>query len=250
MREVERSPLPVSLGGLLRGRDLAGNATLFVRGDALEIARGERALALPLASLEGVRMRGDLLEVFLDTGDVVEARGSEELLPHLARHIEKRACIVPELTLSLRSFGSRRAFPGPEHDRFFGPLLEARRRAERALGPAGVRSAFDAPSLRREIDGVLRSLAAARHPSRAPEQRALVAELLEAAAALFAVIDAMGVAQRSVEDSDGADRIARWREWSVMVNDLFVRADATWLSVHALLDSSTPTRRGWRRFLR
>lgn len=250
MREVERSPLPVALGGLLRGRDLAGSATLFVRGDTLEIARGERSLALPLDSLEGVRMRGDLLEVFLDTGDVVEARGSEELLPHLARHIEKRACIVPELTLSLRAFGSRRAFPGPEHDLFFGPLLEARRRAERALGPAGVRSAFDAPSLRKEIEGVLRGLAAARHPTRAPDRRALVAELLEAASGLFAIIDVMGTAQRSVEDSDGADRIARWREWAAMVHDLFIRADATWLAVHTLLDSAAPGRRGWRRFLR
>jgi hypothetical protein len=252
MREIERTSVPVSLGGLLRGRDLSGSASLFVRADVIELQRGAgnavRTLRLPLVALEGARMRDDVLELFLDGGDVVEVTGSDDLSA-LAHHIEKRACIVPELTLSLTAFGSRRAFPGPEHDRFFGPFLEARRRAERSMGPGGVRSAFDAASLRAEMKQVLRHLASAHQPSRAPDRRALEAELFEATTAMFAAIDAMGVVQRRVEESDGADRIARWREWSALVHDVFIRADAAWLSVHALLDSATPPRRGWRRWL-
>ncbi|HJU90550.1 MAG TPA: hypothetical protein VJ672_14265 [Gemmatimonadaceae bacterium] len=247
MREIGHASIPVSLGGLLRGRDLSGSANLLLRSEVLEIDRGARTIKLPLGALEGARMRDDVLQLFLDSGDIVEATGSAELSA-LAHQIEKRACIVPELTLSLSAFGSRRAFPGAEHDQFFGPFLDARKRAERSLGPGGVRSAFDAASLRAAMEKVLRGLASKHQPRRAPDRRALEAELFEATTGMFAAIDAMGAMQRRVEDSDGADRIARWREWSVLVHDVFIRADAAWLAVHALLDSAGPPARGWRKW--
>ena len=247
MREVGHSSVPVSLGGLLRGRDLSGNANLLVRSEVIELDRGPRTIKVPLAALEGARMRDDVLQLFLDSGDIVEVSGSEEL-PALAQYIEKRACVVPELTLSLSAFGSRRAFPGAEHDQFFGPFLEARKRAERSLGPGGVRSAFDAASLRSAMHKVLRALASTVQPRRAPDRRALEAELFEATTGMFSAIESMGAMQRRVEESDGADRIARWREWSTLVHDVFIRADAAWLAVHALLDSAGPPRRGWRRW--
>jgi hypothetical protein len=248
MREIAHTAIPVSLGGLLRGRDLAGRASLVLRSQVIELDRGSHTIRLPLGALEGARMRDDVLELFLDSGDVVEVRDAEEL-SSLAHQIERRACTVPELTLSLSAFGSRRAFPGAEHDQFFGPFLDARKRAERAMGAGGVRSAFDAPSLRGEMEKVLRALAAAHQPRRAPDRRALEAELFEATAGMFAAIDSMGAMQRRVEESDGADRIARWREWSSLVHDVFIRADGAWLAVHALLDSATPRRGGWRRWL-
>jgi hypothetical protein len=248
MRELEHDALSVSLGGFFRGRDLSGEATIVVHGDIIELERGARTLRIPLAAVEGARMRDDILELFLDGGDVVEVSGADEL-PALARRIEKRACVVPELTRSLKAFGSRRAFPGAEHDLFFAPLLEARRRSERSLGPTGLRDAFDARPLREEIEEVLRALAASHHPRHAPDRRALQAELREAASSLLRSVDDMGVAQGRVEDSDGADRIARWREWTLLVRELFVRADATWLAIHALLAGAPPRRRGWRRWL-
>ena len=66
----------------------------------------------------------------------------------LATEIASQVCAIPEMTRSLRALGAGSLAAGEEHDRFFGPLLEARLIAERAPNLVAVRAAFDAAALR------------------------------------------------------------------------------------------------------
>src|SRR5436309_583141 len=92
---------------------------------------------------------------------------------------------LPELMHSLRSFGSGRGAPndGPtlpeDQERFFGPLLAARRAAAQAVARPQVVAAFDARRLTAAIDAKVREFAAERLGTRAPARRALEAELFE-----------------------------------------------------------------------
>src|SRR5262245_53136376 len=92
---------------------------------------------------------------------------------------------LPELTLSLRSFGSRRGQPdsdaahGQDQERFFAPLLDARRRAAEAHSTEEVLAAFDARRLAAALDAAVRAFAGERSAARPAAQRALEAELLE-----------------------------------------------------------------------
>src|SRR5262245_7373124 len=94
---------------------------------------------------------------------------------------------LPELTLSLRSFGSRRGQSdtdaalavGHDQERFFAPLLDARRRAAEAHSAEEVLAAFDARRLTAALDAAVRAFAAERSAGRPAAQRALEAELLE-----------------------------------------------------------------------
>src|SRR6185312_4733062 len=105
------------------------------------------AVRLPLDRLEGARYAVGTLELFLARGDVI-ALGGAPALAALASDLDRRAMAVPEVTRSLRGLGSTRASPGAEHDRYFGPLLAARRDAESASSPDRARASFDAVPLR------------------------------------------------------------------------------------------------------
>ena len=70
-------------------------------------------------------MPGDVLELYLATGDVIQLEQAPELNA-LAAEIAGQVCAIPEMTRSLRALGAGSLAAGAEHDRFFGPLLEAR----------------------------------------------------------------------------------------------------------------------------
>lgn len=237
----------VSVAGLLRGRELAGEAMVTLEDDGIVLAVDRRRLVLPLAALEGAcRTSGDTLELYLSSGDAIHLSGDAEL-EALASELTRRVCTVPELTRSLRTLGSRRAAPGPEHDRFFETLLAARREAERAASPDAARAAFDAPALRAAIAHRLREFAAERYPNEPPERRALEAELLECAEGLLARLADLERAQGALAACGDGERFHRWRSWASALRAVFESSDACWLAMHAVL---TPERRGrpsrWR----
>ena len=80
---------------------------------------------------------------------------------------------IPELTLALRTLGSRRGRRGEgnEHERFFAPLLEARRAAARAADVEAALTAFDAERLTATFEKTLRALAVYRAGSGRPAVR-------------------------------------------------------------------------------
>lgn len=232
----------VTLSGLLRGHDLAGDAQVTLDDEAIRLERSGGPVRLPLERLDGARYAVGTLELFLSRGDVVTLGGSPALAS-LAADLDRRAMAVPELTRSLRGLGSTRASPGADHDRYFGPLLTARREAEAAAGPDRARAAFDAASLRAAMMQRLHELAAERHPSEPPERRALDAELSELAEPLVSALGTLERAQDALASSDDAVRFARWRTWAAALHTVFETADEVWLSVVRVLAADVPTRR-------
>ena len=151
----------VILGGLLRGRELDGEAVVSLDAEALSLDTARGRISLALTQLEGIRVPGDVLELYLDTGDVIQLEQAPDL-NELATEIANRVCAIPEMTRSLRALGAGSLAAGEEHDRFFGPLLEARLIAERAPNLVALRAAFDAGALRAAIEQVLAEIAAER----------------------------------------------------------------------------------------
>ena len=243
--------IAVTVNGLLRGHELQGGATVALRGDVVELVTRNARHTLALGSLEGARaLESGAVELSVEGGDAVMLfagiNGAAQLLA-LAEELRRRACALPEFTRSLRGLGSHSAHPGADHDKFFRPLLEARRGAERAGHAAGARAAFDAASLRAAFSRRLREMAHERWPDDPPERRALEAEAVDTAAPLFGAIAALEEAQRDFDGSADFDRFARWRAWTEALQKVFERADETWLEVQPAFEA-VPVKPGrWRR---
>jgi len=238
----------VVVTGLWRGNDLGGEAQLDISRHELTLVTRRGAVTIPYTALDGVRLRGDYAELYLDTGDVL-AFDQVASLPDVVREITHQACALPEVTRSLRALGSHRVALTPEHDRFFGVFLDARRVAEEAADDEGVVAAFDASSLRTRVLRCLSEFAAERYPDDPPERRALEAELHERAESLRASFDALERAVTARRESEESDCFAAWRTWAASLGVLFERADECWLALREILVDSRRTlpRRRWRR---
>lgn len=240
--------------GMVRGADLSGPVELEVgETGAILLPADEtapaRAVALPYDSIEGLRTVGDTLTVFVAGGDVLELSGTTRLAA-AAREMALRACSLPELTLPLRGLGSHRAQPGSDHDGFFRALLVARREAERSGDPARRIAAFDGATLRAATRRLLSDFAGARHPRRAPDRRALDAELEDAAGGLFLALEQVTTRAEAYRAAGDDSRLARWREWTAAVRRVFDEADRCWLEALPVLSRSpVPPRSSWRRLL-
>jgi hypothetical protein len=153
---------------------------------------------------------------------------------------------IPELTLSLRSFGSRRGLPdtdaalavGHDQERFFAPLLDARRRAAEAHSAGEMLAAFDARRLSAALDAAVRAFAAERSAGRPAAQRALEAELLEIVEPLRVSLQQLRDDSEQLVDAgrgEGQDAGARWSAWLERLRFAFRTADATWNPLAAVL---------------
>lgn len=250
MADENRLATRGTVSGLLRGTDLAGEAVVTIAGDAIELVTARQRFLIPIASLEGMQEREGALELLIETGDVIHIEGAADLVG-IARELVQRAFSLPEMMLSLRGFGSRRAQPGEEHVRFFDLLLEARRRAEQARVTEELIRAFDAAALRAEVERRLSEFATERYPDRPGDRRALLAELSDCADGLLREIDALADRERELLASDSATRFAEWRRWSGAVRHVFERADACWFAMLPVLDAPVRARQPWwRRLLR
>jgi hypothetical protein len=241
------APRRVVLGGLLRGRELEGEAMISLDAEALSLDTAHGRISLALTQLEGIRVPGDVLELYLDTGDVIQLEQAPDL-NELATEIASQVCAIPEMTRSLRALGAGSLAAGEEHDRFFGPLLEARLIAERAPNLVALRAAFDAAALRAATEQVLADIAAERYPGEAGERRALFAELNDHARDLFARIAELERAEAALGASEDSERFVLCRAWSAALRNVFRSADESWIEIHPVLSDD---RRGkpsfWKR---
>lgn len=157
---------------------------------------------------------------------------------------------LPEFTRSLRALAVPSA-PGSDHDRVFGPLLQARTSAHRVQSYEARLGAFDAVRLERAWREVISGLAAERHPRSAPDRRALAAELEELAAPLWRALAALGRAAAAARTAPVSARAAAWERWVEAVQQVFHRADDWWRAALPVLGDPRG-RRGtlWRRILR
>ncbi|MEP7064721.1 MAG: hypothetical protein ABI889_01680 [Gemmatimonadota bacterium] len=241
------TPRRVILGGLLRGRELDGEAMVSLDADALALDTARGRISLALEQLEGIRVPGDVLELYLATGDVIQFEQAPDLNA-LAIEIAGHVCAIPEMTRSLRALGAGSLAAGEEHDRYFGPLLDARLTAERAPNLVAVRAAFDAAALRAAMEHVIAEIAADRYPREPGERRALAAELTDHSHELFARIGELERAEQTLGSSDDSERFVRWRDWRAVLRNVFRSADSSWIEIHPVL---TTDRRGkpsfWKR---
>lgn len=212
---------------------LVGAATGPARlslGDLISIETRHAMIQLPVDAITSCA-RSDATLVI-----VAGARGSVELTSPdsrgIAEALAERACVLPELTLAMRSLGSRHGGPAPEHDRFFGPLIRSRALSEQARDADARMRAFDASVLEASLIETVSALAHLRHAKSPPHRRAMEAQLLEFADPLLAALRAL----RSNEEQ-GDDVIAVWCAWSASVRAVFVEADRFWQRTRRFLDA-------------
>jgi hypothetical protein len=162
---------------------------------------------------------------------------------------------LPELTLALRSLGSSRSRRGMgerggvgaglDHERFFAPLLEARRAAARSVDLESAVSSFDSARLRASLEKTIRAIAADHAQSRRlPARRALEARLQERVEPLRRALLELDERADELLQSADEDRAEAWRRWADQLRTVFACADRCWPSLEAALPTTTSPRRG------
>ncbi len=242
----------VAVRGTVRGREIAERRMAAVDGGALRLERlddADRAARIPVARLDGVELDAGRLTLRFSSGDVLELTGSDRM-GELAGAMDAAAFDIGELTRALRGVGSRRARPGSDHDRFFGPLLRARLAAAVATSPELRVAAIDATALGEEMALLIAALAADRHPDKPPDRRALEAELGELLDEMTMSLEPLDAAAAAFRAAPHAERYAAWRRWVAALRVTFAEADRAWLAaLPVLADSRGAPGRFWRRVL-
>ena len=241
---IDRARGPVQLTATRVGRTELGAATAAVDDESLTIvapiAGDEPPIRVRLSSIDGMSVESGQLSIALRDGTRLTLVSDAHVELHDELLVRCRA--LPELTRTLRGFGSRRGSRGVrgnahrDQQRFFAPLLDARRRAWGTREPASTIAAFDASSLAAAFEAILLSFATERHGDNGPARRALTAELIDLSEPLR---DALESLQRAAHDAtEATDDLRLWRAWATQLRATFETADRVWLTLDAALDSS------------
>jgi hypothetical protein len=236
------TPLAVSVWTLWHGAEMGGDGWLELLADEVRVrlATSDVELVLPFAALDGARLSPGHLTLYAGSGDVIELSGSPDL-DEVGKYLKARACALPELTLALRGLGSARAYPGTDHDRFFNPLLAARRAAQRASDPAARLEALQASALAAELERVFHEFAVERFPTNPAERRALETRFEDLASTVRSSLVKLDAAARAVSAAREDTAFVWWRAWAAECRALFAHVDRCWLGAAPLL-SRTPVR--------
>ena len=152
---------------------------------------------------------------------------------------------LPEVMLSLRSLGSHRRGSleteavAEEQERFFAPLLEARRHAAAATTIIQVVAAFDAAQLLARLDETMRSFAATRFDTRPPARRAFEAELFEIVEALHRSLQRLAAEAERIGAAPAAAG-QHWPSWLAALRETYRIADSTWAPLRDALSAPVP----------
>lgn len=246
---IDRARGPVPLTATRVGRAELGAATAAVDDEVLTIARAaaeEAPLRVRLANIDGVSSTHGQLAIALRDGTrlTLICESHAELHDDLLA----RCRALPELTRTLRGFGSRRGSRGVrdsahgDQQRFFAPLLTARRNAWGTREPTATIAAFDATMLAAAFETILDAFASERHGDNGPARRALTAELVDLSEPLRDALDALGAA--AAHATAATDDLRLWRSWAAQLRLTFETADRVWLALDAALDARpiNPTR--------
>jgi hypothetical protein len=240
---IDRSREIVELQAVHLADGELGRGTAMVDSDALTVVGidgDERRVRLPLATIDAVYAGDGELALSLRDGSTVRLAmaGASGFADHLLAH----CCTLPELTRTLRAFGSRRGQRGSrasgasEQQRFFAPLVDARRQAVRSGSPFDAIELFDAAAIESAINATLNRFATERYGENGPARRALEAELADLAEPLHAALHGLAEAAVIVRQADGDLRV--WRAWCSALKTTFEVADRVWLALDAALDAA------------
>lgn len=154
---------------------------------------------------------------------------------------------MPEFTRALRGIASANGLGRAEHASVFGPLLTARKLAERAGSVRARVAAFEPPRLQRAWLESIDSMAGSRIPKAGADRRAVTARLTEQAGPLLAGVAALEVVTQRVRAAGDAPDEASWHAWIAAVQALFDEADRFWFSIEPELGPRPPARRTKKR---
>lgn len=166
---------------------------------------------------------------------------------------------LPELMLSMRSIGSRRRMPNEQsaleeaQERYFAPLLDARRTAAKALTRSQVIGTFDGRRITALIDATVRALAEERYAARPPARRAFEAELFEIVEPLREALRSLRDITESSAPAEGSpEQLTKWALWLGQLRVVFRLADSSWPALSVVLVSapSAAASSRWRRLSR
>lgn len=215
--------------GLRRGRELDVSAAMRRSRDGLQFDCGRGvSLRLSLASLDGYQLDGDRAVLYLDGDDVLELDVAHEPTRIMLRSALDTATAVPELARSLRFVGGATGAHASAQDRWFAPLLSARRAMVGVSDPMRQLGLFDVDRIGAELRRALLELAAQHTGGDAPRARALEALLEEQADGVWLALGRVALAATTLEGSAFDSRIADWRTWITCVRALFREVDEAW----------------------
>ena len=227
----------VRVVGMVRGRELARDARFSVEEGYVQLAWTDAApWQVAFDGIDGVQLGPTSLTLYLRDHDVLELTGDEQLRPTGLRLLEK-ACRMPELTRGLRNLGAVRGSVAVQsaHDRWFQPLLAARRAVADITDPSRQVALLDGRTLLSELQRAMSEMAATHAPGSAPEQRALEAAMEDEAVALFAAIERLSLAGDALRASADDTRFAEWRRWVEFARRVFAEADDAWTGIAEVL---------------
>jgi hypothetical protein len=240
---IDRSREIVELLAVRLAEADLGRGTAMIDANALTVVRSDaedRALRVPFSTIDRIGVEDEELALMLRDGTRISL--ATENATRLADHLLAHCCTLPELTRTLRAFGSRRGqrtsrlAGAAEQQRFFSPLVDARRQAVRAGSPFDAVELFDARAIESAIDTTLRRFASERYGENGPARRALEAELADLTEPLYHALEALGDAAARARTGPGDLRV--WREWCGALKTTFEAADRVWLALDAALDAA------------
>jgi hypothetical protein len=219
--------------GLHRGRELDARCTLRLLDGALTFTDERRVsvVVVPLDEIDGWQDASGRATLYLADGDVLDVDTSGDDARALLRVALDAACRPPEFARSLRALGSAAEAEQAAHDRWFGPLLRARRAIEGVSDPLRQGALLDADALAADLDRALHDLAAARTGEEGARTRALVAVLEDETRAVREALARLALAAGTLQGSAPDSRLADWRTWVEAVRALFRAMDAAWPGV-------------------
>lgn len=227
----------VRVVGIVRGREIDRPARFSVEeGEVLLAWLDATPWRLAFDGIDGMASGASSLTLYLRDHDVLEITGDETLRP-VALRLTDRACRMPELTRGLRGFGAVRADRTKQeaHDRWFAPLLAARRAVQEVRDPTRQVALMDGRTLADEMLRAISAIAATQAPNDAAEQRALEAAMEDEATALFAALRTMAIAGDAVRVGASDSRFADWRRWVDTVRTMYGEGDEAWAGIGELL---------------
>ena len=238
---IERARGPALVVTTRIGRTISGRRTLVMDDDVLTVVvrttDGDRPVRVRFSSIDGVVLDGTSVTLTIRDGTHDDARRRRRR--DLRDDLLARCRTLPELTRTLRAFGSRRgAESAARATRRAAAFLRAAHRtraaqAGQAQSANDAIAAFDGSTLARALDADAPQFANERHAEVGPARRALEAALVDACEPLRDSIDQL---RRAGEDARASvDDLSVWRAWAAQLRATFEVADRVWISVDAAL---------------
>lgn len=225
----------VAIEGTWRGNRVRGSATLVLLEETWQLHdRGEARLTERYEDLTDATWEREALGLHRAT-DALSLRGPRELSRAWALVLE-RACALPEVARGLRMLGSPRGGSAALQQRFFGPLLAARRRLQEPEALERRATQFDAVALGQRLKGAIAEFAASRHPEDPPHRRSLEAWLEEGVEPLLAALDRLSESTEALHRAPGGGRFTEWRLWTDRLRAVFLEADRAWAHIISHLE--------------